>query len=257
MELFFRKIGEGKPLVILHGLFGLSDNWASMAKRLAEDGCAVYLLDLPNHGQSPHTSEFSYQQMSNALLEFLQAQNLQHITLLGHSMGGKVAMLFACQNPQLVKQLIVVDISPRHYPIHHQQVLDALNSLDLKKIVSRKQAEEALNKAALAWDTKMFLLKNLYWQKQGDGTEHLAWRFNLALLNKEIEKVGEALAESAKFDGPTLFISGAKSDYIQRKDVDLIAGHFPKAEFEIVENAGHWVQAENPEGFYTAINKKL
>lgn len=258
VDLFYRKSeGSGTPIVIMHGLFGLSDNWAGMSTKLSNSGYQVWSVDLRNHGQSPHVNSHSYQDMVEDLEGFLNQHQIEKCHLIGHSMGGKVAMRFSGQHAERLASLTIVDISPRFYPIHHQEVLEALHNVPLTELKSRKEAETTMAESTLDLGTRQFLLKNLYWKKFSDGTEQLDWRFHLSLLTAQIGNVGEALPEEYCYDGPTLFISGENSNYIQRKDIDLINHHFPKAEFDIIPNAGHWVQAENPDGFYTSLTQFL
>ena len=164
MKLFYRKIGSGQPLLILHGLFGQSDNWNSLAKLFAEKGFEVFTIDLRNHGLSPHDDEWDYETMSKDVLELITDCNLQQVDLIGHSMGGKVAMRLAIDYPELINKLIVVDISPKYYPIHHQSVLEALNAVDFSILKTRKEAETVLSNYITDFGTKQFLLKNIYWK---------------------------------------------------------------------------------------------
>lgn len=243
MELFYRELGtEGRPLIILHGLFGTSDNWMTVAKQLAS-WYKIYLPDLRNHGFSPWSEEWNYDVMSRDLLDFVQKHQIVDPVVVGHSMGGKVAMLFACRYyPAKLSKLVVVDIAPRYYPPHHGNILDAFKSLDLKNIQSRKDAEDQLSAYIPAWDTRQFLLKNLH----RDAQQKFEWKMNLEVIEKNIETVGEALAENLSFEGPTLFIRGGASDYIQDQDREQISYHFPQARLLTIKSAGHWVHAEKP-----------
>ena len=245
-------LGEGKPLIILHGLFGMLDNWQALAKEFA---CffETHIIDLRNHGRSFHANQHNYELMSEDLLSYLNAYNLDEVNLIGHSMGGKVAMTFACMYPESVEKLVVVDIAPKYYPPHHQEILSALNAVEQAKIKSRKDADQILSQYFSESAMRQFLLKNLYWRSSTE----LAFKFNLKVLSDQIENVGQALHSDALFDRPTLFIVGQSSNYIKETDVELIESHFP--DFEIVEipNSGHWVHAENPDQFFDKVSRFL
>lgn len=245
MKLFSRIEGEGRPLIILHGLFGMSDNWMTHAKNYAELGFEVHVLDQRNHGQSPHSSDFSYQLMADDLLEYINDNGLESANIIGHSMGGKVAMLFACQHPEMVERLIVVDIAPKAYPLHHQSILAGLHSLDFSELTSRGAADKKLAETIADVGVRQFLLKSLYWVKKGK----LALRFNLEAIEANINMVGEALFDDAEYMGETLFINGGRSNYILPEDEELIHHHFPLAHFYTIAEAGHWVHAEAAEDF--------
>lgn len=245
-------LGEGKPLIILHGLFGMLDNWQSIAKEFA---CffETHIIDLRNHGRSFHANQHNYKLMSEDLLSYLNAYNLDEVNLIGHSMGGKVAMKFACMYPESVEKLVVVDIAPKYYPPHHQEILSALNAVEQAKIKSRKDADQILSQYFSESTMRQFLLKNLYWKS----SKELTFKFNLKVLSDQIENVGQALHINALFENPTLFIVGQASNYIKETDIELIESHFP--DFEIVEipNSGHWVHAENPDQFFDKVSRFL
>ncbi len=250
VNLFYRKLGQGKPLFILHGLFGSSDNWQTLGKRFAEN-YEVYLIDLRNHGQSFHSNEWNYAAMSNDILNLMDAEKLHQINIIGHSMGGKAAMHLAINHSERIEKLIVVDISPKYYPVHHQKILEALFELDLAKISSRKEAENKLSEKIKNQGELQFLLKNLYWKDVQNSL--LAWRFNLEVIKRDIEIVGEEQdASAAPVLIPTLFIKGEKSNYIQQDELSLILSSFPNSAVQSISGAGHWVQAEQPELFYQA-----
>lgn len=249
MLLHSKIIGEGKPLLILHGFLGMGDNWKSLGNQFAENGFEVHLIDHRNHGRSFHSDDFSYQLMVADLYEYCKHYKLDDISLLGHSMGGKTAMLFAVTHPNTVKKLIIADISPRVYPLHHQAILYALEKLDFTKIKSRNEADEVLAEVLTDLPTRQFLLKNLYWVKKGE----LGLRFNLPILIKNIEEVGKALPEDTSFDGSTLFLYGSNSGYFVQGDDIEIKKHFPNSKIAYVANAGHWLHAENPTDFYQFV----
>lgn len=248
MQLYYKQLGEtGIPVIILHGLFGSSDNWQGIAKTLS-DQYRVYLIDQRNHGRSPHSSDFTYQAMSSDLLEFIKEHNIVKPVIIGHSMGGKTAMKFAVQYPEMLSKLVVIDISPRFYPVHHSRILEGLAAVNLQKITSRQEADAQLAHYEPHPTVRMFLLKNLYRNENGQ----FAWRINLPVINDQIENVGEALNE-VSIDTPVLFINGEKSDYIKVEDHALIKKIFPKASFSTIPDAGHWVHAEKPEEFVSKI----
>ena len=243
MKLNYKTVGEGYPLIILHGLFGSSDNWISIARKL-EDNRKIYLLDQRNHGDSPHSDVFNYQDMASDLKEFIDDHKLSRVDLMGHSMGGKTAMLFAIQYPELVNKLIVVDIAPKYYPTHHDTIIKGLKSIDLQNIKSRNEADAALAKYVPTVGIRQFLLKNI--KRTSEGFE---WKINLSVIEKEIVEVGKALPEKALFEKPTLFIRGQLSNYILDEDMKLIQIHFPKSELVTINKASHWVHAEQPDLF--------
>lgn len=249
MELFYRKLGEGNPFIILHGLFGQSDNWNTLAKQFSEAGYEVYTVDLRNHGLSPHSDSWDYKTMSDDVLELITKNNLQNVILLGHSMGGKVAMQFAIEHQEYLTKLIVVDIAPKYYAPHHQSVLKALDAIDFKIIKTRKEATAILSTYIKEEGTKQFLLKNIYWKEN----EELAWRFNLNVIRKEIEKVGEQTPTTNICYTPTCFIKGELSNYILESDLRLINDIFPHNMLETIKGAGHWIHAEKPAAFYDCV----
>ena len=249
MQLHSNIIGEGKPFVILHGFLGMSDNWKTLGKQFAEAGFQVHLVDQRNHGRSFHSSDFNYDLLSQDLKAYCDTHDLKDIILLGHSMGGKTAMLFSTQFPEYVNKLIIADISPRFYPIHHDAILEGLANLNFNALKSRGEAEEQLSNYVSDYGTRLFLLKNLYWVEKGV----LGLRMNLEALTDNVSEVGEALPIHSKFEGDTLFLKGDKSEYIAAQDEPLIKSHFTKAKIETIENAGHWLHAENPKDFYSAV----
>lgn len=240
MQLNFRKYGQGHPLFILHGVFGSSDNWQTVGKSFA-DHFTVYLIDQRNHGNSPHDDAMNYEVMSDDLAELMAQEELSSIYLLGHSMGGKTAMHFAARFSDKVDKLIVVDIAPKYYPPHHQDIFAGFHSVDLKGIETRKDAEKQMAEKIKIPAVRQFILKNL--TRDGD---NYTWKVNLKALEENIEKIGAGLPEEAKYEGKALFIGGSKSDYITEADHDLIKTHFPQAEIQMINGAGHWVHAEKP-----------
>jgi pimeloyl-ACP methyl ester carboxylesterase len=244
MQLFYRRLGEGKPLIILHGVFGNSDNWLTISKKIAER-YDVFLLDQRNHGQSPHSEVFDYQSMTDDLLEFIETHQLEEPIIVGHSMGGKVAMNFALQNPQKVSRLVVVDIAPRAYPPHHDAILKGLKNMPLATLTSRKEADDQLALYVSELSTRQFLLKNLYRTEEGQ----FAWRINLPVIDRQMPVILGSITSNTTFEKPTLFMGGELSKYIQPQDHEQIRALFPNVSIRFVKGAGHWVQAEKPEGF--------
>lgn len=246
MILHSQILGSGEPFVILHGFLGMSDNWRTLGNKFSEIGYEVHLIDQRNHGRSFHSDEFSYELMVEDLKSYCQEHSLQDIILLGHSMGGKTAMEFATTYPDLVSKLIVADIAPKSYPVHHQYILKALSSLDLPTLESREEANDLLAQYIKEQGVRLFLLKNLYRVNSSE----FGLRINLPVLTEKVGEIGVALSDGALYEGDTLFLGGEKSDYIEPADEVLIKKHFPKAMIKTVSNAGHWLHAENPDEFY-------
>lgn len=242
MKLHFRTLGEGKPLIILHGVFGSSDNWQTLGKVFAEQH-KIYLVDLRNHGNSPHSDEFNYGLMMDDVKELMKDEGIEKAHILGHSMGGKVAMHLATHYPNKVSKLIVVDIAPKYYAPHHKQIFDGFHSVDLASLETRKEADDQMAKVISNMGVRLFILKNLNRDKDGN----FSWKLNVEAIEKAIEEVGESIEEGVSFNGSTLFISGGKSDYIKEEDHAMIRSYFPNAEIETVAGAGHWVHAEKPD----------
>ncbi len=244
--MLYSKIeGEGKPLIILHGFLGMLDNWKSIGSKYVENGFQVHLLDMRNHGRSFHSEEFNYRVMANDIFEYCQNHNLVKIDLIGHSMGGKIAMLFASTYPKLVDKLIIADIGPKYYKPHHQDILAGLNAVDFSTKPDRSEVEEVLAHYIPDFGTRQFLMKSLFWREQGQ----LAFRFNLEVFNDKIEEVGKELPIEKHFENPTLFIRGGNSRYILDSDLPDIKRQFPNFELKTIPNVGHWLHAENPDLF--------
>lgn len=247
MNLLHAKIlGSGRPLIILHGFLGMSDNWKSLGSQYAEAGFQVHLIDQRNHGRSFWSDRFDYPTMVEDLREYMDHHRLIRASVIGHSMGGKTAMLFACMYPERVERLLVADIAPKYYPPHHKWIIDALSALPEGKIETRNQADDLLSASIPDWGIRQFLLKNLHWVKPGQ----LGFRMNLPVLSLSMEAIGAALPSGARFDGPVLFLRGGKSPYIADEDLPGIRAHFPQAALETVAGAGHWLHAEKPAEFY-------
>ena len=245
--MLYSKIeGSGKPFVIMHGFLGMSDNWKTLGTQFAENGFEVHMLDLRNHGRSVQSEEFNYQLMVDDVVEYCQEKGLANIYLLGHSMGGKVAMFTATQFPDLVDKLIVADIGVKYYKPHHDEILDGLSAVDFTEKPSRSDVEEILTPFIPDFGTRQFLMKSLYWKEPGQ----LDFRFNLKAFVENKDMIGDALPEEATYDKPTLFLKGANSNYILESDNEEIQRHFPNATIDVIENAGHWLHAENPTDFF-------
>lgn len=241
--------GEGRPFIILHGFLGMGDNWKTLARQFAQLGYKMHLVDQRNHGRSFHDNDFDYELMAADLQHYCSTNQLENITLLGHSMGGKTAMLFATKYPELVNKLIVADISPRYYPVHHDAILEGLSQLNFSTIKTRGEADKTLSHYVTEIGTRQFLLKNLYWVEKGQ----LSLRINLPILKANVSEVGEALPIHATFDKSTLFLRGDRSEYIGPSDEGIIARHFQNSKIETIANAGHWLHAENPKAFFEAV----
>lgn len=250
MKLAYREFGSGQPLIILHGLFGQSDNWNTLAKRFAEKGFHVFTIDQRNHGLSHHDDMWDYQSMAMDLKEFIETHQLQNVILLGHSMGGKTVLFFEQMFPNIAQKLIIADIAPRAYEPHHDSVLKALNAVDFTEINTRKEAEEILGQYITDFGTKQFLLKNIYWRE--DETKQMAWRFNLKVITAEYNNIGVVVPPFTSFT-KTLFIRGEKSNYISDNDMIDIRNRFPNVSLNTIANSGHWVHAEQPDAFFNCV----
>ncbi|WP_247233987.1 alpha/beta fold hydrolase [Telluribacter sp. SYSU D00476] len=250
MTLNYKKVGEGgQPLIILHGLFGSLDNWLTLSKAIANQGYTVYLVDQRNHGRSPHDDAFSYEHMAADLKEFLEEHQLSNPVLVGHSMGGKTVMQYAVTYPGTFDKLVVVDMAPKAYPVHHGDILRGLNAVPLHELENRNQADETFAQYEPNLGVRQFLLKNLY-RKEDDTFD---WRFNLQVLTRDIEKVGVPIAATEAVTAPTLFMRGAKSDYVLDTDQNMIKKIFPNAELDTIAGAGHWIHAEQPKAFVESL----
>lgn len=251
MELFFRHYGKGRPLIILHGVFGISDNWVSFGRKMAEY-FEVFIPDQRNHGQSPHDPTFNYFALCSDLYDFIEEHEIEDPIILGHSMGGKVAMRFALENPDMLKALIVADISMRTYQrrYRHLDMIDAMQSVDFNKVESRSDVEDVLKTKIKEKRIRQFALKNLYRRERGG---QFAWRLNLEAINLNMDEIFEGIKSEKLFKKPALFIRGGNSDYVAYDDFDQIYRNFPDADIQTIEGAGHWLHAEKPEEFYNIV----
>jgi pimeloyl-ACP methyl ester carboxylesterase len=224
----------------------MSDNWKTLGSQYAKHDLEVHLIDQRNHGRSFHSEDFNYEILAEDLRHYIEEHQLTDSIILGHSMGGKVAMQFAFTYPDLMYKMIVADIAPKYYPPHHQHIIEGLNMLDFDRIKSRGQADTELSKYITDFGIRQFLLKNLYWEQKGK----LGFRFNLNVLGDKMGEIGDNITPSDIYTGPTLFIKGDKSEYIEISDLDSIKAHFPSATINTIDNAGHWLHAENPVQFF-------
>lgn len=235
----------------MHGLFGTSANWGAQIKNLSEH-FTVYALDMRNHGQSPWADEMNYPAMAQDILELLNDEKLDQVILIGHSMGGKAAMQLALDHPERVKKLVVVDISPVEYTPRHEHVFKGLYNVDLNTIKSRSDADKALSEHVEDVGVRQFLLKNLY---KNEGS--FAWRMNLEVLNKDYQEFAKPPRSDKQFTGPTLFIKGERSTYMQDEHRPEIVKFFPNSKAHIIPNAGHLPHAEVPEVFARVLMRFL
>lgn len=251
VELNYRVSGEGKPLILLHGLFGSLENLGGVSQRL-QDGWQIHGLDQRNHGRSPHTRTMDYQSMAEDVVAYMDEQGLQKASLLGHSMGGKTAMQVALSYPDRVDRLVVADIAPVGYKPRHDAILQGLTSLDLRGVTSRKEADAALADHVEMPTVRMFLLKNLERipEDERDGGDLLfRWRLNLPVIEACYDNLAAAPVAEKPFEGPVLFVKGAESAYIQSKHRSEIERLFPNAEITEIEGTGHWLHAEKADEF--------
>ncbi len=251
MELNFKQFGQGDPIIILHGLFGMLDNWQTIAKKLAKE-YTVFIIDQRNHGKSPHHPDFTYPILAEDLKEFMEQNWIYKSHIIGHSMGGKTAMQFALNYPDMVDKLIVVDIAPKQYKGGHQVIFEALFSLDLAKIEKRNEAEEKLAELIPEFGVRQFLMKNLTRKKEGG----FAWKMNLEAIHNHYQDIlAEIKGESTEV--PSLFINGGKSKYVTKEDYETIQELFPNTTFKTIEDAGHWVHAEKPKDLMQMVEDFL
>jgi len=247
MKLNYKKIGNGRPLIIIHGLFGSLDNWGALGKRFSEK-YTVYLADLRNHGRSPHHPEMNYDVMAMDVNELIQNEKIERPILLGHSMGGKTALNFVNNHPGVIDQLIIADIGTKAYKMHHDQITKGLLNINLNKVKSRNEALQFLSEYVKEIGIQQFLLKNLYWIEKGK----LSWRMNLPVI---IDNMHEIIKEIkiTKNKTNTLFLRGGRSNYILEEDLNDLHVKFPNSKINTINNVGHWLHAENPNEFYNQI----
>lgn len=242
-------MGSGEPLVILHGFLGTLDNWQTIGRHLAEE-YTVFLIDQRNHGKSPHSAEMNFAAMAEDLKEFLDQQWIfEKLRLIGHSMGGKTAMQFATEYPDMIHKMVIVDIAPKAYVGGHEDILKMLSSIDLTAMESRSEVQKKLEKGIHDQGTVQFLLKNL----NRTTSDEFQWKMNLSVLVNKYDEISKEIKFSVPFPNPTLFIRGSESDYILDSDLPLIRKQFTHVQFERIEGAGHWVHADKPEQIIQSI----
>ena len=255
MELFYREYGHGMPFIILHGILGISDNWVSFGKRISQKGFRVIIPDQRNHGHSQHHNVFNYYALVDDLVELIERLGLEKPVILGHSMGGKVAMRYTLENPSITQKLIIVDTSLRTYTRfnYHRTYIDAMLSIDFEKVRTRVETEEILTAKIQEDRVRQFLLKNLYWKDK----HHLGWRPNLKAIWDNIDAMYDGVFYSTVYKGDALFVRGARSDYVLDDDWPVIQRNFPNARLKTIENGSHWVHADEPERFFAMVNDFL
>lgn len=252
VELWAHRLGSGDPLLILHGLFGSGDNWRTLAKRFARS-FDTHVLDLRNHGRSPHTGEMSYRSMAEDVLSYMDGLRLDRASIIGHSMGGKTAMTCAFMFPEAVRRLVVADIAPKAYPAEHADILAALEAFEPSEIKSREEAATILARYIPQRRVREFLLKNLHRLRTG-GFE---WKMNVPVIAKSYDELRSWPSfGSATFPEPTLLVWGTQSSYVTDEDRDAFLEHFPLAHFKSVD-AGHWLHAEQPKAFFQIVDEFL
>lgn len=253
MDLFYREYGSGPPLVILHGLLGAGGNWHTLARRVFGATHRVLVPDQRNHGRSPHGDAFDYATLADDLEDFLNARGLATTAIMGHSMGGKVAMEFALTRPERVDRLIVVDIAPRAYPDRHRPILDAMRAVDPSAMTRRNEVRDAVARHLADPEVVDLVLKNV--ERRGDGS--MAWAVHLDAIERHYLHIMDGLDTWATYDGPTLFVRGDRSDYVRDEDLETIRAFFPTAVLETVADAGHWVHADHPAAFSRVVRSFL
>jgi esterase len=257
VKLFYRKFGVGDPVIILHGLYGSSDNWITIGRALSEQ-FEVWMPDLRNHGRSPHSSKHTYEDMQNDLVEFMNEHEIEKATLIGHSMGGKAVMHFSMNHPERISHMIVIDIAPKSYlfslelesdTLNHKTIMEAMMDLNFEGVKHREELDELLSKNIRSIKIRQFLLKNV----KRNEDKSFGWSLNIEALYENLEHIldGTSLSGANLGEGitnfPVLFIKGANSDYITEEDKEKIQEVFPYAEFQTILNAGHWLHAEQPD----------
>ena len=252
MRLFYRKYGDpkNKPIVVIFGLLGVSENWDFFGKRFADLGYYVLVPDVRNHGQSPHSDVFNYDVLAGDIKQMIDEENIKKCYLLGHSMGGKIAMRLAFDYPEMVEKLEILDISPRAFdhPMEHVGFISAMSRIDLSKVEHRSDVEAELSKENYERRLLLFLMKNLSYSHENG----YRWKPYLEGIAKNIAEIGKGFDEKYHYDGPTLFVRGAQSDYIIEKDYEYMKHHFPNYKMVTLEDAGHWIHVDDPEGFNKA-----
>tara|TARA_Y100001968_G_scaffold42142_1_gene32148 strand:- start:13070 stop:13834 length:765 start_codon:yes stop_codon:yes gene_type:complete len=250
MLLHSKIIGDSnKHILILHGFLGSGDNWISVSRKLNDIGFTIHLIDQRNHGRSFHSEKFDYELMCEDLFNYIEYYNVINPILIGHSMGGKTAMRFSLKYPELIQKLIVLDTSPREYPVLHQAIIDSLKEIDLSIYNTRNSVDDKLKESIKQKDLRNFLMKNIY--RTNDGK--LSFRFNLRSLSKNIGNIGKKIESDNQFNADVIFIKGENSEYINESDKESINILFPNSKFYIIPNAGHWLHVDNPNDFLSVL----
>jgi pimeloyl-ACP methyl ester carboxylesterase len=254
MKLFYRHFGSGDPVIILHGVFGMSDNWVTLGRRLGEH-FSVFIPDQRNHGHSPHSQIHNYYALVDDMLEFIDEHGLKNPVIIGHSMGGKVAMGVALEVPLLLRTLIIIDISPGSYPVRqeHMDILRAMGSIDPGTLTSRQAVDAELNRYHLSEKIRYFVLKNLH----RDSSDRFSWRINLDALEKNLELVSGSIPFKGTYTGPVLVICGGDSDYVTEADRPIFMSYFPNVQFARIPGASHWIQADRPDELFRELTAFL
>lgn len=249
MELNFKHYGTSdNKIIILHGLFGTLDNWTSLARKFSRD-LSVFTVDQRNHGKSPHTDEFNYDLLAEDLKDFMDQHEIGTANVLGHSMGGKTAMLFAEKYPEYVERLIVADMAPKKYPPKHNEIIKALESVPLNELEVRSDADNELAKYIDELGVRQFLLKNL--QRTSDG--NYRWKMNLESLVENYEEILNQIELTDSFYRPVLILKGGKSNYVNDEDIRNFRDLYTNVTCKTIDDAGHWLHAEKPSQFYKVV----
>lgn len=243
MQLNYKRSGTGQTVILIHGLFGSLEN-LGMIRRGLQGQFDVISVDLPDHGESPRMNSFSFDGYAAAIINLMDDLQLPSVHLVGHSLGGKIAMHIALHHPQRVTKLIIADIAPVNYPPRHDEVFAGLNSVDLHTISDRKEADLQMSLHIKNTATRQFLLRGLYKKEQ-----QFDWRFNLTLLHKDYPVLSQGIEHNNSFNKPTLFIKGGNSDYLLPEHKSIIGRLFPLSKARIIEDTGHWLHAEKPDVF--------
>ena len=248
IELNYKSFGQGEPVIILHGLFGMLDNWQTIAKELA-DHYQVFLLDLRNHGKSPHTDEMNYELMCEDLLHFMDDHWIYRAKIIGHSMGGKLAMQFVKEHEDRVKKLVVVDIAPKRYKGNHMPIFEVLQGLDLEKLSSRNQIDDILQESIDSFGVRQFLMKNLKRNKEGG----FRMKMNLSALYNNYNAILAGISFEETISVPSLFIRGAESPYVTDEDWKELKNSFSDSQLVTIDHAGHWVHADQKDQLVASL----
>lgn len=256
MKLFYREYGSGRPLILLHGLFGSSDNWVTFARQLSFDcNLRVIVPDLRNHGQSPHHPVFSFEAMVEDLFELITDLKLEKPMVLGHSLGGKIILKSLLEQPDAFSKIIIADMGLRQYSPRygHVEILELMQNHDLSQYTTRKEVELLVAQHIHELRLQLFVLKNVYWKNK----ETLGWKVNVEAVSNYLPEIFSGVTYQKPNNTPTLFIKGALSDYINEDDRELIEANFTNATVLEIPEAGHWLHVDNPNAFFAEVKKML